>query len=116
MVFEQFQRVSTLLKVIIFVLLVGVVASLFSGLVFLFKDSDRQDSKRTLYALGIRVTLAAALLLTVFYGLYTGQLKMGTNAPWHQQTRGGEAPGTGAPEGADAPAVPADAAPPAEPR
>ena len=42
-----------------------------------------------------------------------GQLKMGTNAPWHQQTRGGEAPGTGAPEGADAPAVPADAAPPA---
>jgi hypothetical protein len=73
-----------LLKVIILVLLVGVVLSLFSGLVFLFKDSDRQDSKRTLYALGIRVTLAAALLLTVLYGFYSGQLRMGVNAPWHQ--------------------------------
>jgi Zn-dependent protease with chaperone function len=81
------QRVDPLLKIVIFVLLVGVVVSLFSGLVFLFKDSDRQDSKRTLYALGIRVTLAAALLLTVFYGLYTGQLRMGANAPWHAETR-----------------------------
>ncbi len=80
-----------MLKIIIFVLLVGVVISLFSGLVFLFKDSDRQDSKRTLYALGVRVTLAAALLLTVFYGLYTGQLRMGANAPWHAETRSGEA-------------------------
>jgi len=73
------------LKIIIFVLLIGVVLSLFSGLIFLFKDSDRQDSKRTLYALGIRITLAAALLLTVFYGLYTGQLEMGSNAPWHDR-------------------------------
>lgn len=81
------QRVDPLLKIVIFVLLVGVVVSLFSGLVFLFKDSDRQDSKRTLYALGVRVTLAAALLLTVFYGLYTGQLRMGANAPWHAETR-----------------------------
>lgn len=74
-----------MLKIIIFVLLIGVVLSLFSGLIFLFKDSDRQDSKRTLYALGIRITLAAALLLTVFYGLYTGQLEMGSNAPWHDR-------------------------------
>ena len=76
-----------MLKVVILVLLVGVVASLFSGLVFLFKDSDRQDSKRTLYALGIRIALAVALLITVFYGLYTGQLRLGSNAPWHEQMR-----------------------------
>lgn len=76
-----------MLKAVILVLLIGVVLSLFSGLVFLFKDSDRQDSRRTLYALGIRITLAAALLLTVFYGLYTGQLRMGTNAPWHDRVR-----------------------------
>lgn len=74
-----------LLKSIILVLLVGVVLSLFSGLVFLFKDSDRQDSKRTLYALGVRITLAAALLLTVLYGFLSGQLRMGTNAPWHDR-------------------------------
>ena len=72
-----------LLKFIIVLLLIGVLISLFSGLVFLFKDTDRTDSKRTWYALGIRITLASALLVTVFYGFYTGQLRMGTNAPWH---------------------------------
>ncbi len=60
--------VPRLLKVIIVVLLIAVVISLFSGLVFLFKDSDKADSKRTLYALGVRVTLAALLLTTIFYG------------------------------------------------
>jgi flagellar basal body-associated protein FliL len=74
-----------LLKVIIVILLIGVIVSLFSGLFFLFKDADRTDSRRTLHALGIRVTLAAALLATVFYGFYTGQLRLGTNAPWHQE-------------------------------
>lgn len=72
-----------MLKVVIVVLLLGVVVSLFSGLVFLFKDSDRSDSRRTLYALGIRISLAAALLSAVLYGFYTGELRMGTNAPWH---------------------------------
>ena len=71
------------LKAIIIVLLLGVLASLGSGLFFLFRDSDRPESRRTLHALGIRVTLAAALLGTIFYGLHTGQLRLGTNAPWH---------------------------------
>jgi hypothetical protein len=74
-----------LIKILIIVLLIGVVLSLFSGLTFLFKDSERQDSKRTLYALGVRIILAVALLLTVFYGFYSGQLQIGANAPWHQQ-------------------------------
>jgi len=72
-----------LLKFIIVVLLIGVVISLFSGLVFLFKDTDRTDSRRTWYALGVRITLATALLLTISYGFYTGELQMGSNAPWH---------------------------------
>ena len=76
-----------MLKVIIVVLLIGVIISLFSGLVFLFKDTGRSDSKRTLYALGVRITLAGALLLTIFYGFYTGQLRIGTNAPWHNATQ-----------------------------
>ncbi|MEM8768331.1 MAG: DUF2909 domain-containing protein [Pseudomonadota bacterium] len=83
------------LKIIIFMLLMGVVASLMSGLVFLFKDSNKPESRRLLHALGVRVTLAAALLCTIFYGFYTGQLRMGTNAPWHNyeqatQTSAGE--------------------------
>ena len=72
-----------MLKFVIIALLVGVLVSLFGGLAFLFKDSERTDSRRALYLLGIRVTLAAALLLTIAYGIYTGQLQMGANAPWH---------------------------------
>ncbi|MEZ5558568.1 MAG: DUF2909 domain-containing protein [Pseudomonadales bacterium] len=74
-----------MLKVVIVLLLIGVVISLFSGLVFLFRDSDRTDSKRTLYALGVRISLAAMLLLTIGYGFYTGELRLGTNAPWHDR-------------------------------
>jgi hypothetical protein len=70
-----------MLKALIVILLIGVLVSLFSGLGFLFKDSDRPGSKRTLYALGIRITLAAALLALTFYGFYTGEL--GLSAPWH---------------------------------
>ena len=69
------------LKAIILILLVAVVVSLFTGLGFLFKDSHRADSKRTLYALGIRISLAATLMLVVFYGLQTGELTL--HAPWH---------------------------------
>ncbi|MDG2277274.1 MAG: DUF2909 domain-containing protein [Pseudomonadales bacterium] len=72
-----------MLKVLIIVLLICVTISLFSGLVFLFQDTDRSDSKRTLCALGIRVSLASLLILTISYGLYTGELQMGVNAPWH---------------------------------
>ncbi len=74
-----------MLKALIVILLIGVVVSLFSGLAFLFKDSDRDDSKRTLYALGVRITLAVALLATVAYGLYSGELEFGKGAPWHQR-------------------------------
>ncbi len=75
-----------MLKVIIALLLVGIIISLTSGLVFLFKDSDRTDSRRTLHALGVRITLAVALVICVFYGFYTGELTIGANAPWHQAT------------------------------
>lgn len=67
------------LKLFILLLFVGVVISLSSGLVFLLKDIH-SPTKRTLYALGIRITLAATLLMTIFLGLYTGHL--GSGAPW----------------------------------
>ena len=72
-----------MLKIIIVLLLLGVIVSLTSGLVFLFKDTDQPESKRTLYALGVRITLASLLLVTIAYGFYTGELRMGVNAPWH---------------------------------
>ena len=70
-----------MLKAIIVILLIGVLISLFSGLGFLFKDSDITGSKRTLIALGIRITLAGTLLAVTGYGLYSGELQL--NAPWH---------------------------------
>lgn len=73
-----------MLKIIIFVLLLGIIASLFSGLFFLFKDNEVDGSKRTLYALGVRVTLAVALVATIGYGVYSGELVM--SAPWHGKT------------------------------
>ena len=72
-----------MLKAVIVILFIAVVVSLSSGLVFLFKDAET-DRKRTLYALGTRIALAATLLAVVSWGLYTGELQLGTNAPWHQ--------------------------------
>ncbi|MEZ5594881.1 MAG: DUF2909 domain-containing protein [Pseudomonadales bacterium] len=79
-----------MLKVIILVLFAGVVVSLFSGLAFLFKDTERPESRRTLHALGVRITLAIALLATIAYGLYTGELGVGAKAPWHARMHGTE--------------------------
>ncbi len=67
------------LKLLIIVLFIAVLFSLSSGLVFLLKDMG-SSSRRTLYALGTRVVLAALLLASIFYGLATGQL--GSSAPW----------------------------------
>jgi hypothetical protein len=71
-----------LLKVIIIILFIGVVASLFGGLNFLVKDMGNTN-KRVLYALGIRIGLAATLIACVVYGTYSGQLN--STAPWDRQ-------------------------------
>lgn len=69
-----------MLKVIILILLVAMIISLVSGAVFFFKDQG--GTKRTLYALGVRITLAVLLIICVTYGVFSGQLRL--NAPWHQ--------------------------------
>jgi hypothetical protein len=70
-----------MLRIIIVVLLIATIASLASGAVFFFKDQG--ESKRTLYALGARVTLATLLVLCIVYGVMTGELAL--NAPWHNR-------------------------------
>ncbi|ODS24016.1 hypothetical protein AB835_05685 [Candidatus Endobugula sertula] len=70
------------LKIIVVLLFIALLISLTSGLVFLLKDMN-SPSKRTLYTLGIRITLASLLMATIFYGLYTGQL--GSGAPWDRK-------------------------------
>ena len=71
-----------LLKTIIVLLFIGVLISLSSALVFLMKDVGN-PRKRTLYALGVRVVLAAALVGTIAWGIYSGQLT--SKAPWDRQ-------------------------------
>jgi len=43
----------------------------------------KAESRRLWYALGVRITFATLLLITIGYGFYTGELRMGINAPWH---------------------------------
>lgn len=74
-----------LLKLLIVILFIAVLVSLTSGLVFLLKDMNVPDSKRTLYALGIRIALAATLMATIAYGIHSGRLK--STAPWDQVSR-----------------------------
>jgi len=71
-----------LLKIFIVILFIAVLVSLFTGLNFLVKDLGN-NQRRLLYALGIRVTLAALLLGTIAYGVHSGQLS--SKAPWDRQ-------------------------------
>ena len=58
------------------------MVSLGSGLYFLIVDQGKPDSKRTVYGLGFRVTLAVILVILVTIGLITGEL--GNTVPWDE--------------------------------
>ncbi|MDB4210342.1 DUF2909 domain-containing protein [Gammaproteobacteria bacterium] len=66
------------LKPIITVVIILILLSLASSLFFLFKDQGK--GKRSVYSLGVRISLGAILLMLVAYGLYTGEL--GNSIPW----------------------------------
>ena len=69
-----------LLKILNTVLFFAMVASLFTSFSFLRKDFDKPESKRALYALGVRLAIAAALISTIAYGFLSGRLQ--SKAPW----------------------------------
>ena len=60
------------LRPLIYAVITLILLSLASSLFFLFKDQGQ--GKRSVYSLGVRVSLAAFLLMLVAYGLSTGQL------------------------------------------
>ncbi|MDA9917195.1 DUF2909 domain-containing protein [Gammaproteobacteria bacterium] len=60
------------LRPLIYAVIILILLSLASSLFFLFKDQGQ--GKRSVYSLGVRVSLAAFLLILVAYGLSTGQL------------------------------------------
>ncbi|MBI3570307.1 MAG: twin transmembrane helix small protein [Gammaproteobacteria bacterium] len=59
-----------LIKIIVIVMLLLIFASLFSALVFLFKDKGR--GKRTAQALTWRIGLSITLFLLLMAGFYFG--------------------------------------------
>ena len=69
-----------MLKTLIVLLMIALVASLASGLVFLMSDQGNPDKKRLFTSLGLRLGLGACLLLVILYGVMTGQL--GQENPW----------------------------------
>ena len=68
------------LKTVIVLLFIGNILALSTALFTLMKDQG-VDSTRTAHWLKVRVTLAALLMLTVTYGIWSGDL--GISAPWH---------------------------------
>lgn len=69
-----------MLKTLIVLLMIALVASLASGLIFLMSDQGNPDKKRLFASLGVRLGLGACLLLVILYGVITGEL--GHQNPW----------------------------------
>ncbi len=69
-----------MLKVLIVTLMIALVASLGSGFYYLMTDQGDKNKRRTFHSLGVRLTLAIALLTVIIYGVATGQL--GHRNPW----------------------------------
>uniref|UniRef100_Q47G16 Transmembrane protein n=1 Tax=Dechloromonas aromatica (strain RCB) TaxID=159087 RepID=Q47G16_DECAR len=61
---------SAMLKVLVFLLLVAIVGSLFSGLVFLYRD--RGAGERTVRVLTWRIGLSIALFILLLIGFRFG--------------------------------------------
>jgi len=66
-------------KLIIVALLLAIVVSLFSGLAFLLRDSSQ--SRRTVWALTVRVGLSITLVLFLLLSLHMGWIKPHGLAP-----------------------------------
>ncbi|HLV77618.1 MAG TPA: twin transmembrane helix small protein [Marinobacter sp.] len=63
-----------MLKTAIVVLLLAVLASLFSGLFFLIRDGGK--TRRVVNSLAVRVTLSVLLLALILISVWTGALSL----------------------------------------
>jgi len=65
------------MKILILILLAAVVASLFSGLYFMYKDKG--ETNRAVISLTIRIVLSllvfAILMISYYFGLIPGRLQ-----------------------------------------
>lgn len=63
-----------MLKAVIVILMLAVIVSLFSGLVFLIKDGGK--TQRVVNSLAVRVALSLTLLVLILIALWHGDLTM----------------------------------------
>jgi hypothetical protein len=84
-----------LLKFLIVVMLLALLASLGSGFYFLMRDQGDPLKRRLFHSLGVRVTIAAGLMLLIVYGVSSGKLR--SQAPWENRPAGAAAPAAPAP-------------------
>jgi len=71
-----------LLKFLIVILLLALLASLFTGFYFLMTDQGDKTKRRLFHSLGVRVSLTVALMGLIVYGVSSGKLR--SQAPWEQ--------------------------------
>ena len=62
-----------LFKLLTILLMLGILGSLGSALVYLFRDSD--DSRRTVRALTIRISLSVAFFVLLLMGYVLGYIQ-----------------------------------------
>lgn len=60
----------TVIKIVVILMLIAILGSLFSALVFLYKDGGKGE--RTARALTLRISLSIALFLLLMAGFYFG--------------------------------------------
>jgi hypothetical protein len=65
--------VPPLFKYVVLLLLLAIVASLFSGLFYI--GQDQQGSRRVVNALTVRITLSVLLFLMLIGGYFAGYLQ-----------------------------------------
>ena len=73
------------LKMLVALLFIANLIALGGALYALLNDQGREGGGRTARFLLIRVSLAAALLVVIVYGFYTGEL--GVGVPWYDASR-----------------------------
>ncbi|UCC15543.1 MAG: twin transmembrane helix small protein [Gammaproteobacteria bacterium] len=64
-----------LFRIVVVVLLLAIVGSLASGLVYLFRDNN--DSRRTVRALTVRISLSVSLFILLLVAHAMGLLQPG---------------------------------------
>ncbi len=73
------------LKFLVIVLFIANLVALGTALFALFNDQGREGGTRTAKFLTVRVSLAAALLVVIAFGFFTGDL--GVGVPWYDASR-----------------------------